>query len=274
MNTNWALLSTDKTITLTDGWVDLLSTTIQVDLASSRILAIFSADGAHFSAGVTYNSYFRILLDGAEVIPSASAGGVIPAVALFATGGLGYFPALSTGVHTVTLQWSTDNSDARILAASNANLYHTSLYVEECPTIGSGLLLAERPPKIADLAVDSTAPVGGTFGGLHSTTYTTVGPSSRLLVQVALSTKKITNNGTTVFRVKVNGATQAASSFSKDPTLAIGFHYGSAPIVVAPVLAAGTHTIAVEWRTDSADVLCNPVGDPERTGCRLLLQEK
>jgi len=262
-------LAADATITSADGWQDLLTTTLTVDQASSKILAIFTTSFASFAGG-GYNTHFRVLLDG--VAQPCSASGAVPVSATNAAcGATAYFSALSAGPHTLKLQWNTENGDTRILAGAAPDVYSADLYVEEYPTTGTAVLATEKAPLYDPLAVDSTAL--NAFSVLHTTTYTTIEASAQLLIVVSLATQLTLVTGSVVARVMVDGASVGGMAYTSFP--GSGLEFGAAPMVRCPTVAAGAHTIDVEWhKTAGTAVVCNPATASEVNCCTILAQEK
>lgn len=254
-------------------WTTLVTCNLTVAGSASKILAIFTASGTRNDVSGGYNAYFRILYDGAVVEDGGAIGSENFVVeAAWAAGATAYFNA-TAGAHTIELQWNIDGGAAKINAGTSIygtpSPEHAALYVEELPGAGPGTLFDETVPVLVDLASDKSANADNTtFTSLVSGNLTTIAASSRLLIVVSMIFAGGADN-TTKLRLKVDGSLQIASFLSHRNGYA-----GGMMIVYAPVVAAGAHTVDVEWVSNAGGTVCNANTDPNTYAAKIYMQEK
>lgn len=126
-NSTFERLTTDVTIATSASYATLLTATIDTTLPSSELAIFFTASGQKITNNGS--ALFRVLVDGVAargVITTCGAVTSSWAIALVDQ------VAVTKGPHTVLLQWRTDTSSLRILAATTAE-HHACLRVHEAP---------------------------------------------------------------------------------------------------------------------------------------------
>ncbi len=124
---SFVALGTDITIAGSSAvYTTLLTTTLATTLSRGFLLITFTASGTH---PTTANStiYFKVLVDNVDVDGCYHTIGVLNSA--FNVSVLTRV-AVEKALHTITVQWSTDNNSARINGLSSIN-EHASLLVQE-----------------------------------------------------------------------------------------------------------------------------------------------
>lgn len=126
-NSTFERLTTDVTIATSASYATLLTATIDTTLTSGNLDISFSASGQKITNNGS--ALFRILVDGV-----AARGMATTCAAVTSSWAMSLVDqvAVTKGPHTVLLQWRTDTSSLRILAASTAE-HHACLRVQEMP---------------------------------------------------------------------------------------------------------------------------------------------
>lgn len=118
------------------------------------------------------------------------------------------------------------------------------------------------------LTTDKTLATSASYATLLTASINSVLPSSSLVITVTTSCAKITNAGTGFFRVLVDNVTAkgAAESCSAVPEA-----WSSSILMRVPV-TQGTHTVALQWRTDTNSLRINAASAAEEHAS-MLVQE-
>lgn len=102
------------------------------------------------------------------------------------------------------------------------------------------------------LATDITLATSASYATLLSTTLATDLRDSFIVAHFTASGVHLTAQGTTLFRVVVDGAAQKGAW----TTVGAGFAF-TAAVLVRVAVSKGMHTIKVEWRTDANSARIN-----------------
>jgi hypothetical protein len=246
------------------GWVDLVTLTPTIVHASSNLFAAFTASGERDNAS-EYNALLRVTFEGAPQGEQAANGDSVFATPCNWSGGaFAFFAPALAGLRTVKLQWNGGN--LHLKQGTHPDWQHAALYFEELPTIGTGLLASELPPRVATLAGDHVAT--GAYTVLLTTAVTTVLANSDLEI-VATTALLNLAVGTCFTRLKVDGVVILGAAMSKSTGYA-----GTLPLIASVPVAAGLHTVAIEWFGDGGNLQCNAASQPELCSCSIRTQEK
>ncbi len=118
----------------------------------------------------------------------------------------------------------------------------------------------------ANLALDTTIAATGSYVDLVSTTIRTKAPRTALVTTFTASGLKTTALGSGFFRVLVNGVVVRAFCVTSPAAYA----WSASALVKTPV-NAGTHTVTMQWATDSNSLRVFPVTATEHAA--MLVQE-
>jgi hypothetical protein len=111
-----------------------------------------------------------------------------------------------------------------------------------------------------------------TFVDLLSTSIT-ISNQSRILISFTGSMSNASNNQTHFFRVLVNGATITGGGTGTRIASGAGNPQVIALHAQTAALAAGTYTIALQWRTTGGTVQCRPIAAPDAEHASMVVQE-